>query len=316
MNTNQQKTLSIFLWTVLLLAVIVSCNRDNRDKKNGEPTPAEIPAVVASLEEAKQETQTAKSNLATVTQNLATAKENLATAKQEVETGGNDNPAQTTTPNPDSTAAQKKYQKALENFKRIKAEQQAQQAKVAQAEAEEKQLTAQLERMEEIQRRRELEQLEVERARQAKEQAEYDALSRTEQGQANAERSSQRITEKYERFEYILSTSEEDKAFHYKYPDFYMNKVSNQEAIAITTDFCSKLQVSPEQAGYMQPSYATCEEYTNWLGFRSGLSCVCRFTNTLHNMIFYYRKHGSAYSSRTVSDWPEIYEKLTSPPAN
>lgn len=161
--------------------------------------------------------------------------------------------------------------------------------------------------------RKELEQLEAERARQAEEQAEYDALSRTEQGRANAERNRQRITEMKERSEYILFTSDEDEAFHYEYPDSYGNKISNPEAITITTDFCSKLQISPEQAGYMQPSYATCEEYTNWIGHRKGLTCVCRFTNTLHNMIFYYRRHGGAYSSITVSDWPETYERLTSP---
>ena len=109
----------------------------------------------------------------------------------------------------------------------------------------------------------------------------------------------------------LLLTSDKNKAFYYEYPDIlFGSEISTQEAISITTDFCSKLQVSPEQTGLYQQSYVTCEKYTSWIGYRKGLKCVCQFTNTLNNETFYQR-NTSSYSSRVIFDWPKRYKSLT-----
>lgn len=285
----------VFLGAVFLSIAMVSCNDKETDEPAGDVTP--------SLEEARQDTKAAKEDLAKAKEKLETARHTLAKAVQNPD--GNSAPTEettnreTTTANPDKTEAQNNYQEALANFQRIEREWQAQQKKVTEAEAREERLQTQLEQW---------------KARQAAEQAEYDALSRTEKGQLTAAQNIQNRKEIAERLTRTQLTLDETEAFKYKYPDKYMNKISNQEAIFLTTHHCSENRdrIHPTIEKYYQLLPVTCKKYNSWIGTRNGLECICRFTYTLNGQIFYFRKGAGYESSITISLWPEIYERLTS----
>ena len=109
---------------------------------------------------------------------------------------------------------------------------------------------------------------------------------------------------------YINFTSDKSLASYVRYPDKYMNKISSQEALLLMTHRCSSWPIYPKEAQYIKLSYAVCEEYTNLLGFRSGLQCYCQFTHTQVDTIFYRKPFPADYQGAKVSSWPERYERL------
>lgn len=295
----------ILLWSVFLSITLVSCN----GKKPDEPVD-DIEDVATSLKQAQQATKAAKEGLAEITERREAAREAVTQAEQNLETTKTETPTteqpttgQTTTPNPDKAEAQKNHQEALANFQQIEKEWQAQQRKVTEAETEEERLQKKLEQMQ-------AEAAEAAKAK-AQAQAEYDALSPEEQRQLNSERTQQSREERHNRVYYSTLTSVKEEAEYYLYKDKYMNPVSLQEAIFLTTHRCSERHISPEQE-HMQRTSAICEDYINWMGVPKGYECFCQFLNTLNDGIFYIKSRNAWSNARHVSTWYDDYQRLTS----
>ena len=270
------------------LVALPACNDDDSETKN---SPAAAPRAAADLNEARRQTEEAETILRQKSQDLQQAEAAKEAARQSAEA------------RPADKDAQAAKDQALTIFRRVEAEYEKQRQETERLRARQK-------------------NLEEQTARQESEAPSPPPTQTAAAGDLNCQPGTPRAGPA-PRGGYYPFTKNKAAALTFHFPDKYGNKISQNEALILMGPECLK----PPYADAASKCFLgpLCEESSNWLGFRKGLKCVCRFypIDAEHLMTdganahrqekrsLYLMPRPGEHSNRYIKTWPDRLKRLS-----